>query len=309
MGLFLLAVEVHAKNSLGIGSSEQAIVPQGPFSDILYWIQQQQKAFYKSLTGSLKAIKAGEASGMWLVGLSFAYGVLHAAGPGHGKAVISMYMIANEVQLKRGVLLSFASAFLQALVAIGCISLLVLVLRAIGFRSADVTHFLEVCSYAAIMLLGLWLLYRKLFSKAHDHSHTHSHSHDHHDHPGEQCHSGCGHAHFPDPKTISENFDLRTAYAAVLAVGLRPCSGALIVLTFAFLNGIHFYGVLSAFAMAVGTGLTVSILASIAVLAKRIAIKLSGGDSKAIWFTNLVEIGGALLVFLLGLTLLMASLR
>ena len=57
-----------------------------------------------------------DGSKMWLlVGLSFAYGIFHAAGPGHGKAVISSYMLANEVALRRGILLSFVSAFLQAL--------------------------------------------------------------------------------------------------------------------------------------------------------------------------------------------------
>ena len=83
--------------------------------DWMNWINVQQQAFYRSLTGALKAMR-DDGSKMWLlVGLSFAYGIFHAAGPGHGKAVISSYMLANEVALRRGILLSFVSAFLQAL--------------------------------------------------------------------------------------------------------------------------------------------------------------------------------------------------
>lgn len=320
------AVVVHA-NSLGVGGSEQAIIPSGPFADILYWIQQQQQAFYKSLNTSLQAIKAGEESGMWLVFISFLYGVFHAAGPGHGKAVISMYMIANEVQLKKGVVLSFASAFLQAVVAILCILALVLVLRGIGYRSADLTKYLEICSYGAVTLLGAWLLWRKFFggghSHHHDEGHSHAHSHEndhahnhvlahdhtHHDHPDHVCDAGCGHAHFPDPKDIPKKLTFNSALAAVLSVGIRPCTGALIVLTFAFFNGLHAYGIASAFGMAIGTGLTVSILATIAVLGKNFAVKILNIDGGSARFTNAIEIFGALLVFLLGLTLLSASLQ
>lgn len=314
--------DVSFANSLGVGGREQAITPTGPFADILFWIQQQQKAFYKSMTVALKEIKSGEQTGLWLVALSLAYGVLHAAGPGHGKAVISMYMIANEVQLKRGIMLSFASAILQALVAIACIFALVLVLRGIGYRSNDMTRYLEISSYAAITLLGLWLLWRKLFAgnshtthqhepsshaHVHDHSHDeHYHNHHHHDHV---CHAGCSHAHMPDPQQLTGNFDLKSASAAVLAVGIRPCTGALIVLTFAFLNGLHAYGVASAFAMALGTGFTVSILASLAVYAKNFTNRISSSPANSQKIFNIIEILGALFIFLIGLLLLMASMN
>ena len=70
------------------------------------------------MTGALKDMRENPWAASTLVGLSFAYGVFHAAGPGHGKAVISSYMLANEVALRRGVMLSFVSAFLQAATAI-----------------------------------------------------------------------------------------------------------------------------------------------------------------------------------------------
>ena len=307
-----------------------------------------------------------DGSKLWvLVGLSFAYGVFHAAGPGHGKAVISSYMLANEVALRRGIMLSFVSAFLQALTAILVMALVFLVLRGTSVSMTDATWFLEVTSYVLITLFGAWLLWQKaghrllsLFgvnpayslSAAHAHSHRHSmehstahshshaahshghshaeahshahhdHAHDHHDHvtrpswdmptstAGEVCET-CGHSHAPDPAMLSgDRFSWKTAWSAVAAVGLRPCSGALIVLTFAFLNGLFVGGVLSVFAMAVGTAITVSVLATMAVTAKNWAVAYAGDGRKGNRVHATIEIAGAALVFVLGLLLLSASL-
>jgi len=93
----------------------------------------------------------------------------------------------------------------------------------------------------------------------------------------------------------------------VLAVGLRPCSGALIVLTFALLNGLYLGGILSVFAMSIGTAITVSVLACLAVGAKDVAIRYSGSGS-AVRVTNGIEIFGALCVFVIGALLLTAAL-
>lgn len=331
-----------AQSSLGIGAAEPAITPTGPFAGTLQWINTQQQAFYRTLTGALKAMR-DDGSNLWiLIGLSFAYGVFHAAGPGHGKAVISSYMLANEVALRRGVVLSFASALLQGLTAIVLMSIVFLALRGTSISMTDAARFLETVSFGLIAVFGAWLLWRKLsgmmrrspapepapqamhsLSAAHagnhahdhhDHAHTHDHGHDHeHDHghahgPGEVCPS-CGHSHAPDPALLSgERFDWKTASTAIAAVGIRPCSGALIVLTFAFLNSLWLGGMLSVIAMSIGTAITVSILATLAVTAKNWAIALSGSDRASNRVHNVIEIGGAAMVMLLGLTLLAASL-
>jgi ABC-type nickel/cobalt efflux system permease component RcnA len=104
-----------------------------------------------------------------------------------------------------------------------------------------------------------------------------------------------------------KDFGLRQAWSAILAVGLRPCSGALIVLTFAFLNGLYLAGIASTFAMAVGTGLTVAALAALAVWAKDAAIRIGGAAERGAAIHRVVEIGGAAMVFLFGITLLLAA--
>lgn len=349
----------HAQSSLGIGTNEATLPSTGLFAGWLNWINVQQQAFYRSLTGALKAMRQ-DGGQLWiLVGLSFGYGIFHAAGPGHGKAVISSYMLANEVALRRGVMLSFVSAFLQAITAIVLMAAAFLVLRGTSISMTKATWALELVSYGLIAAFGAWLLWRKVgpllaarfggapvrsLSAAHAHSHGHSHAqshshaaHVHHDHVHDHCdhhhdhahhahddaghsHQGhshaagevcaaCGHSHAPDPSMLGgDRFNWRTAWAAVAAVGIRPCSGALIVLTFAFLNGLWIGGILSVFAMALGTALTVAGLATLAVTAKNWAVAVAGDGRVGNRVHAAIEIGGAALVMLLGLTMLAASL-
>ena len=302
-----------AQSPLGIGVAEPALPSSGVLSPFLNWVNANQQQFYRSLTGALKAMRADGAGLPLLVGLSFAYGVFHAAGPGHGKAVISSYMLANEVALRRGILLSFVSAMLQALTAIAVIGLVFLVLRGTLYSMTDATYLLEIASYAIVTAFGAWLLWRKLAPR-HALNMPHSLSgaatadhHHHHDH-GEVC-AGCGHVHAPDPKLLSgERFEWRTAWSAIMAVGLRPCSGALIVLSFAFLNGVWAGGILSVFAMALGTGITVSVLAILAVTAKNWAVLMAGDGSLGAAMHRWIEIAGAAFVLILGLLLLASSL-
>src|SRR5690606_10798024 len=228
-----------------------------------------------------------------------------------------------------GVMLSFVSSMLQAVTAIAIMTAVFLLLRGTSVSMADATRFLEIASYALITGFGAWLLWRKArpalrrlvggapahsLSAAHNHhdhahDHHHDHAHHHHDHGAGAVCSTCGHSHAPDPHLISgERFDWRTAWAAIVAVGLRPCTGALIVLSFAFLNGLWAVGVVSVLAMARGTAITVSALAIVAVTAKNWAVSMSSDGHTGNLIHTTIEIGGAAFVFLLGLALLLASL-
>ncbi len=332
----------HAQSSLGIGTNDAMPAGTGLFAHQLLWINLKQQEFYRALAGAIKAMRQ-DGSRVWmLVGLSFAYGIFHAAGPGHGKAVISSYMVANEVALRRGILLSFVSAFLQALTAIAVMVLAWFVLRGTSVSMTDAAWFLEISSYVFITAFGAWLLWKKArpailrllgirnaysLSAAgapagHFHADgsycTYPHGKLRYSAPiahrpdqnfrAEVC-EVCGHSHAPDPALISaERFDWKTAWAAVAAVGIRPCSGALIVLSFALLNGLWVGGVLSVLAMALGTAITVSALATMAVGAKNWAVFFAGDGRWGARIHSIVEIGGAALVFLFGLLLLSASL-
>ncbi|MBW8444650.1 MAG: nickel/cobalt transporter [Arenimonas sp.] len=346
--LFVAATLAHAASPLGIGTAEPAFQTTGPFGGLLAWVNENQQAFYRALTGALKAMRE-DPSHLWtLIGLSFAYGVFHAAGPGHGKAVISSYMIANETELRRGVAISFVSAFLQGVVAIALVGLGYAVLRGTAISMTDATQALEIASFALVVAFGTWLLLRKLnalriarrtpasatlfqapamASLFDAPSPTASasaagqktglsfratgveHGHDALA-PGSVC-PDCGVTHLPDPRLLSsKNFSLREAWSAIVAVGLRPCSGALLVMTFALLNGLYLGGILSVFAMALGTAITVSALAALAVSAKGLAVRLSGpGSPTARRVADAIEILGAVSVIALGALLLAAALQ
>ncbi|NTF32933.1 nickel/cobalt transporter [Rhizobium skierniewicense] len=354
-GLLAAAMTVaHAQSPLGIGSAEPSISVGGPLGPFFQWINVHQQSFYRALTGALKAMREDRWALTSLIGLSFAYGVFHAAGPGHGKAVISSYMIANEIQLRRGILISFISALLQGAVAIALVGAAYLVLRGTSITMTKATQAMEIASFAMVALFGAWLLFRKLrsflrgrepasvvavqqpapapamalnssrFSSVEEKAgpvrtgmgtglrfqgqpvfadHAPSGN-------GEIC-TTCGNAHAPDPSLLqSRDFSLQEAWSAIIAVGLRPCSGAIIVMSFSVLNGLLLGGILSVLAMSLGTAITVTALASLAVKAKDIAVRYAGsGSTRAMRLANGIEIAGALVVLLMGLALLGASLQ
>ncbi|WP_349358318.1 nickel/cobalt transporter [Stappia sp.] len=340
-----------APSPFGVGLPEQTLTPSGPLAGFFAWVAAQQTAFYAALTAAIKEMKADGTAGWWLMALSFAYGVFHAAGPGHGKAVISSYVLANGETLKRGIALSFASAFAQAVTAIVLIGVASVLLRMTSIAITETTRWFELGSYFAVMLLGVYLVWRKILrplmpvrrpvalgaqavmitpdcdqaaqaSHAHDHHHhdhhPHGHHHHHHDHAphahashahahvGDVC-SSCGHVHAPPPEMLSGPFSLARAWSVILAVGLRPCTGALVVLVFAISQGLMLAGVAATFAMALGTGMTVSVLAMLAVTAKSAALKVTGAQS-AVLVHRVVEGLGAILVLLLGTSLFVAAL-
>ncbi len=319
-GIFILATFTiaQAQSSLGIGTNE--VSPAPALGGIFGWIYAQQQYFFRALQAALKLIRDGGTGGtLTLIGLSFAYGIFHAAGPGHGKAVISSYMFANEVALKRGIILSFASSLAQAISAIVLVGAGFLILRGAALTMTDAGWFLEMASYAMIAGIGALLLWRKLNGNTsahahknhahHDHAHQNHAHHDnaHHKHSGEGmvCES-CGHSHAPDPTQLTgKSVSLRDAWGIVAAVGLRPCTGAIVVLSFALLNGLYAAGFASVLVMALGTAITVSALAAIAVYAKGAAVRFSGAH--ATWVGNAIEITGASLVLVLGLGLLYAG--
>jgi len=350
--LFAAVSFAHAQTSLGLGNAEPGAGPSTFVMHYMPWLQPvtsfinaKQQEFYRALSGALRGMKSDPWQLWWLVSVSFLYGVFHAAGPGHGKAVISAYMIANETELKRGVLISFMSAFLQGATAFLVTGAGFLVLRGTVFTMNDATKWLEVASFAAIMVFGLFLLYRKtrsLFRRplmnfggpelalaggGHHHGHDHS-GHDHHHHRHDHSHGGhahaqvqghahsgevcevCGHAHAPTPDLVAgEKFSLADAWSAIVAVGLRPCTGALFVLTFSFLNGLYLGGLLAVLAMSLGTAITVSALATLSVTAKDLVLKFMNTGMGKMRLANAIEIAGAVVVTLFGFTFLMASLQ
>lgn len=366
-------------------STEKAGQPTAappPPSGFHGWLVTQQRWLNGLLASTLREIKSGKyvSATLFLMLISFGYGVVHAAGPGHGKAIVSSYLLADRQTVRRGVILAFLSAFVQALSAITIFAIIVLLVRGtIGeVRATEVM--LERASWAIVALFGAWLLFRQVRAMvtgrslhdhghhhhgAHDHHHHdhqlhhhdghahhhghqhaakaaavaaprelvtagtpaaqtgHAHGHDHHRHdhhhghghahkhahghahgPGDTCNT-CGHSHMPGPEEISGDWSLRRALGIAFTVGIRPCTGAIGMLFFANAIGLIWAGVLSTFAMAVGTAITVSILAALTVYSRDAAARLAGaGDNRWAGFVqNAAGLVGAILVLGLGVVL------
>lgn len=276
------------------------------------WILAKQAEFYRMLSGLVRAAKADGSAAYTLLGISFLYGVFHAAGPGHGKAVISSYLVANNETWRRGIVLSFASAILQAITAIAVVGVAAVLLGATAKAMGNTVRVIEIVSYALILLIGLRLLWvkgRALLQvlgggKGDDHDHGHEHGHHHH-HDHEQEASAWGHGHAPEPNELAGAHWLKRGLTAIVAVGLRPCSGAIIVLVFALAQGLFWIGVASTFVMGLGTAITVAAIATLAVGARGLAGRLARAKPGAgVIILRGVETAAALVIVLFGAALL-----
>jgi nickel/cobalt exporter len=274
----------------GVGRPEAAIPAATGFGG---WVIAQQSAFYHQLSAAVRASATSSHALLGLMGIGLAYGAFHAAGPGHGKALISAYLFASGDGIRRGLVLSAASALLQALAAIALVAVLGLALRTTAQAMDGVALTLERISYALIAAVGAAIAWRKgrelLAMRRGATAHVHS--------------AGCNHAIAPGRGTN------RSALGTVLAVGIRPCTGAIIVLVFALAQGVFLAGVAATFAMAVGTAATVAAIAAIAVLAKGVAVRLAAPESvRALAVLKAIEAAAGAAIVFFGASLLVGAL-
>jgi nickel/cobalt exporter len=287
------------------------------------WVLAKQAEFYQMFSGLIRASKSDGKAAYTLLGISFLYGIFHAAGPGHGKAVISSYLVANDETWRRGIVLSFASAILQAFTAIALVGIAAVLLGATAKAMGNTVRVIEIVSYGLIVVIGLRLLWVKgrAFLKLlragtrdhHPHYHARDHGHDHHGHSQGHDHhhdhgdeaSAWGHAHAPEPRELTGQHWLRHGLSAIIAVGLRPCSGAIIVLVFALAQGLFWIGVASTFLMGLGTAITVAAIATLAVGARGLAGRFAKAKPGAgMILIRGLETAAALVIVVFGAALL-----
>jgi nickel/cobalt exporter len=343
-----------------------------PSDGVIGWMFAKQAEFYRNMSATIRTAKT-DGSAVWtLLGISFLYGIFHAAGPGHGKAVISSYVVANNETWRRGVVLSFASALLQAFVAVAIVGIARVVLNATAGQLCNAERMIEIVSYGLIALVGARLIWVKgrgfvnaarglgrplhavgaavtpphdhkqhghdhdhghahhdhahdhahghshdhshgaqgqeshgLESHGHDHHHDHGHDHHHHHHHGDEHASAWGHGHGPEPEELAGPGGWQRGLSAIVAVGLRPCSGAIIVLVFALAQGLFWAGVAATFVMGLGTAITVAAIATLAVGFRSAAAQFAGTRSGyGMLALRGIEVGAAVIVLAFGVLLL-----
>lgn len=286
-----------------------------PWNQFLVWVLKTQAQLHRQLATTLRVVSQGGWSAAWpLIGISLLYGVFHAAGPGHGKAVITTYLGTSRTLLRRGIMLSIASSLMQGVVAILLVELLA---RLLGYslrHTQQAATQLENISFAFVIALGAILALRsarKLYQ--------------HWKRPkpvskglfttGRKMQSycaECGGAHQLNQSHLSQPLTWRTAIPIIMAIGLRPCTGAILVLLGAYSLDLRWVGIAAVVAMSIGTALTVSVLAIITVSFKQLALRFfqrqSGSTPHHLYFDLLGLLGG-MVILLLGIGLLQQGLR
>jgi nickel/cobalt exporter len=264
----------------------------------LVWLEMAvrgaQKAAQSSLAGAIRELRAGQ-PGAWggLIAVCFTYGFLHAAGPGHGKLVIGGFGMAERIRVMPLILLALISSIAQALVAVG------LVLGGVWLLGWGRDQ-LEWASDRVLAPLGVWLIIGlgawimlrgalrawRAAGVADHHDHDHDHVHDEH----------CGHAHGPTVQEVARLQTWREGAALVLAIALRPCTGALFVLIITQSMGIALAGVVGALAMGLGTATVTALVAVMAVWAREGALVNLPGAALARALPVIEVLAGALIV-------------
>lgn len=265
-------------------------------AEIIAWLRDGQRLFNDSVVSQLETIRQEHAlaayAGLTLVG--FLYGIVHAVGPGHGKMIVSSYVLANENSLKRGLLIVALSSLLQALVAIALVLGFYHLLAATRAEAEQAAVWLETGSFALIGLLGIWLMTQGIavlsqlpWRSVKKHYHNHK----------ENC--GCGHAHLPTAQQLTGKKDALSMVAMIVSVGIRPCSGALLLLFFSCRFELVWPGVLATFAMAAGTAATTGALAILAVKSKHLALSLVKKSDRALALAHAgLRLGGGAVILL-----------
>jgi ABC-type nickel/cobalt efflux system permease component RcnA len=222
---------------------------------------------------------------------------------------------------------------MQSLVAVVIVAVCAWLLNATAKTMCGAERAIEIASYALIAAFGARLVWTKgggfmralqarppalaMAGTPHHHGHTHSHPHADvaHDHEHDHSHGGhdhghvhdehCGHSHGPTPSELAGPGGWRRGLGAIFAVGVRPCSGAILVLVFALAQGLFWAGIAATFVMGLGTAITVATIAVVAVSAKDLARRLSGGsEGGGALIMRGIEFGAAGLVLLFGAGLL-----
>ena len=282
---------------------------------LLFKVTEWQRLFNLALSSSLRDLQQNsQQAGLTLVLVSFLYGVFHAVGPGHGKFILTSYLSFEQTKLLQAVRITLISALVQGIVAISLVTIVVVIFT-LSCNYFNLTlKWIERGSFVLMMIFGLYWCYQgvkhfyaktgpmkkvtiKKISMVQPKSplfvpQQHLHS--------ESC--GCGHKHLPNSREMAQAQDWKTTAMLILSIGLRPCSGAILVLFLAYTLDLYLWGVLSALMMAVGTGLTLTLFAMIVLFARHKAVQvsrfyLSVQTSQHTVFIGKIVIGFILILF------------
>jgi nickel/cobalt exporter len=245
------------------------------------FVVRTEARFSRELNSQLGAIRRGEGSAALMAGIlaAFLYGVFHTLAVGHGKTVVVGYFLGNRARPMHGIAMASWIAVSHVVAAIVVAVATHWILERTLMSPVEQNHWIRMISFGAIALIGAWMLVGAWRGTGgHDH-----HDHDHHHHGG-----GAGHRRL-----------------LALAAGFVPCSGAILILTFAIANGILISGLAMVLAIAVGMALTLAGLGLASMLLHhQVAVRFASRGGARRWLGLL----GPLLILIIGGLLFLAEL-
>ena len=277
----------------GLGAVVLAVALLATSGGWVAFVVDTQRELHRGLAAALATVREqGPAAAGPLVALAFAYGVFHAAGPGHGKVVMTTYLTTHESGLVRGLALTAAAALAQAVTAVAAVHTLTVIVGQ-GLRAArGGVERLDAVSFALVAVLGLYLALRAGRRLWHCHDHQ----------PDHACAACAVHASATGPWS---------ALGVVAAIGARPCAGAVVVLLLAYAADLRLIGIAATLAMALGTAVTTGAMAILAVGARRtagrLAATLPGAGGRLARLGDGAALAGGLVLLTVGLLLLQAA--
>lgn len=268
-------------------------------------LRRWQSELTRSLATEVRAYKeqGSLAPILGLLLVSFLYGVAHAAGPGHGKMATAAFFGANRAAAAQGITMSALIGVIQALSAIAFVGAFALLFKVSQTETVRSVLYVEAASFALIAGVGLWIAWGGIVGRGcahdhgpvlahagHDHAHAHGHGHAHHHHD-----------HHGHPPQTSANASFASMLPVALASGIRPCTGAILVLLFTLSQGIFEIGVLATFVMSLGTFIVVAAIGLVAIYARRAASRAGGRNERlANAAQRAIGLVGGLVVFAFG---------
>jgi len=205
-----------------------------------------------------------------ILGIAFLYGLVHAIGPGHGKALVALYFTSNKSDYKKAFKMGYLISLIHAASAMIFTFGIFLILKTMFRRHfSELTHTTMMISAVMIIGVGLYLVYEAYKDKGKI-----------------------------EKKVKTKN---KSEFAVAFSAGVVPCPGVMTIVLFNIILGHYLLGVAAAIAMSIGMGLTISLAGIFSIaINKKTTTKLDKN-------TYLLEMIGGGLIILLGSFLLLGA--
>ncbi len=266
----------------------------------LSWIAAKQKALQGKMEVLLSEDNADDSRVVTILLLcliSFAYGVLHAAGPGHGKVITASWLAGGSQRLASGVILGSLLAFFHGLSGVT----VVLVGRFIFEKTALATMGsaekpLQVISFSLISALGLFLIIKEAYSYVKSPKEEKSTT--------KHCKHNIKIGHEAEEaleEAVEKHSSLKSILWLALAAGIVPCPGVVLVMLFCSAMGETLLGLLLAVCVTLGMAMTISLAGLIVIIARNAAVRSARFSPRTIQKVELMmRVGGGCLIFIVG---------